>query len=63
MGRIKTMQIKRVTKKLLELHKGKFTENFDQNKKLVDQFIETKSKKLRNVIAGAVTKDTRVKKD
>ena len=56
MGRIKTTFIKRKTKELLEKHGDKFTKDFSQNKKLTSQHINVSSKKLRNVVAGYLTR-------
>ena len=56
MGRIKTKQIKRIALQLIELHRDKFKNNFEDNKKLVEEFAEIPSKKMRNVIAGYVTR-------
>lgn len=56
MGRVKTTQIKRVTKKLIENHANEFKKDFNSNKKIVEKFIYVKSKKLRNIIAGYVTR-------
>ena len=56
MGRIKTQQIKRVTMQLIKEHGKDFKRDFGKNKELVEQFIDVKSKKLRNVIAGYVTR-------
>lgn len=56
MGRIKTKLIKRKTREVIAEHTGKFKEDFDENKKLVSQFVDVPSKKLRNVIAGYVTR-------
>ncbi|HII16868.1 TPA: 30S ribosomal protein S17e [Candidatus Woesearchaeota archaeon] len=56
MGRIKTQMIKRVTKELMAEHKGAFKEDFSENKLLVDKAALIKSKKLRNTIAGYVTR-------
>ena len=55
MGRIKTSFVKRLGKDLYEAHGDKFTDNFDKNKKVLDEFIEVKSKKLRNILAGYMT--------
>ncbi len=55
MGRIKTTFIKRIGKDLLENHPDKFTTDFLKNKAIVDQFVEIKSKKLKNVLTGYVT--------
>lgn len=56
MGRIKTTYLKRKTKELLALHGDKFTPDFTENKKLTTQLTQLSSKKLRNVIAGYLTR-------
>ena len=63
MGRIKTQQIKRVTLQLMKEHGSVFKKDFDKNKVLVEQFIDVKSKKLRNVIAGYVTRLVKTKQE
>ena len=56
MGRIKTTMIKRKTKELLNLHGQKFTTDFEQNKTLTNQYTRGGSKKIRNIIAGYMTR-------
>ena len=56
MGRIKTVLIKRQTKELLKQYGDKFTSDFGQNKVLVTQYMTIPSKKLRNIVAGYVTR-------
>jgi small subunit ribosomal protein S17e len=56
MGRIKTALIKRVTNKLVDQNRAEFSKEFGGNKKLVSEFAEIRSKKIRNVIAGYVTR-------
>ncbi|MBW2974492.1 30S ribosomal protein S17e [Candidatus Woesearchaeota archaeon] len=56
MGRIKLKLVKRTTKKLMKEHKGQFKEDCDENKKLVERFTTVSNKKLRNTIAGHLTK-------
>ena len=56
MGRIKTQFVKRITEELIEKHGEEFSENFEENKKKVDELADVPSKKLRNVIAGYVTR-------
>lgn len=56
MGRIKTTLIKRNALKLYSLHRQSFKKNFQENKKLIEQFIDVPSKKLRNIIAGYITR-------
>lgn len=63
MGRIKTTLIKRAANKLVKEHGNEFKENFDENKRLVYQFADIPSKKLRNVIAGYVTRLVKTKED
>jgi|TARA_Y100000310_G_scaffold211176_1_gene211914 small subunit ribosomal protein S17e len=52
MGRIKTILVKRVTKKLVTEHKDEFSEDYNKNKEVLKKYIKTKSPKIRNVIAG-----------
>ena len=56
MGRIKTMQIKRKSKEILDKHSAEFKEDFVENKKQLDKVTEIPSKKLRNAIAGYITR-------
>ena len=56
MGRIKTMLVKRTTEELLEKHNGEFSGDFEQNKQKVSMFINAPSKKIRNIIAGYITR-------
>jgi len=63
MGRIKTKPIKRVTDKLVGLHRAEFKKDFNENKKLVSDFAEVRSKKIRNIIAGYVTRQMKVEQE
>jgi len=63
MGRIKTKLAKRITLELHERYKKDFTTDFGQNKKLVSARADIKSKKIRNVIAGYITRLIRANKD
>ncbi|MFH0870565.1 MAG: 30S ribosomal protein S17e [archaeon] len=56
MGRIKTRKVKSITQDLLEEHAGSFSTDFAENKKKVSELTNTESKKLRNIIAGYVTR-------
>ena len=62
MGRIKTKFIKRTTNKIFKEHKKKFTQDFEKNKKIVEELLDIPSKKLRNIIAGYVTRLMKQKK-
>jgi len=62
MGRIKTMLIKRTVNSLIAKHPDRFKDDFEENKKLVEDVAEIRSKKLRNVIAGYLTRLVKVQK-
>lgn len=56
MGRIKTQLIKRTTEDIVSKDSGAFTTDFNENKKVLDSKLNISSKKMRNVIAGYVTR-------
>jgi small subunit ribosomal protein S17e len=56
MGRIKPRRLKSTTEKAFEEHADDFKDNFEENKKVVTQKVDVKSKKLRNIIAGYATR-------
>lgn len=56
MGRIKTQLVKRVTHKLMDEQGENFTTEFDKNKGLVNEYTDVQSKKIRNIIAGYITR-------
>lgn len=55
MGRVKSLAIKRSTRKLLELYPDKFTEDFDHNQELLSKMIDTEKKSI-NKIAGYISR-------
>ena len=63
MGRIKTTLVKRAAIKLFNSSKEKFGEDFSKNKLIVAQLAEIPSKKLRNTVAGYVTRLVKQKED
>lgn len=56
MGRIKTQQVKRITNQLFEKYKEKFSNNFEENKAVLNKVASVHSKKIRNTIAGYLTR-------
>ncbi len=56
MGRIRTTLVKRIGKELMEKYSDQFSKDFEYNKHKVEELLDIPSKKLRNVIAGYVTK-------
>ncbi|MBI2110002.1 30S ribosomal protein S17e [Candidatus Woesearchaeota archaeon] len=63
MGRIKTTLIKRTARKLYTNYRERFKPEFDYNKKAIDGLIQLPSKKMRNTIAGYVTRLVKFGKD
>lgn len=59
MGNIRTSFVKRIAKELIETYNDKFTTDFDENKKLVEEYSSVSTKHLRNKIAGYVTRMVR----
>jgi len=62
MGRIKTTPVKNLARDIVSEHGDRFTTSFEKNKKIVDEVRKIKSKKIRNVVAGYITKQTARKK-
>jgi small subunit ribosomal protein S17e len=52
LGKVRTEQVKRIARELVEMYEDKFTTDFENNKKLVDALTNISSKKLRNRVAG-----------
>ena len=50
------MFIKNLTARILENHKEQFTRDFEKNKEILSQKIKLESKKIRNQIAGYITR-------
>lgn len=56
MGNVRTDQIKRTARELVRRFPDKFTANFDENKRLVSLLLEGATTKIRNQIAGYITR-------
>ncbi|HEC95106.1 MAG TPA: 30S ribosomal protein S17e [Thermoplasmatales archaeon] len=56
MGNIRQTNIKNTAIKLVETFRDQFTDNFEENKKKVEELTDITSKGLRNKIAGYVTR-------
>jgi small subunit ribosomal protein S17e len=56
MGRIKTGLVKRLTRELVKAHGSQFSSDFQKNKDVLNQISNMPSKKIRNVVAGYVTR-------
>ena len=58
MGRIKTQLVKRATQEIFAAHKehNEITTDFGKNKTALPHLVKLQSKKLRNVVAGYLTR-------
>lgn len=63
MGKVKTEQIKRVGKELMARFPNKFTSNFDENKRLVASLTQGTTTRVRNQIAGYITRKLSLAQD
>lgn len=56
MGNVRPMYIKRVALELVQRFPDVFSDDFQSNKKFVEQYTSLKSKMVRNRIAGYIAK-------
>ena len=56
MGTVKPAYIKIIAKELLKKYGSEFTNDFNENKKLVLQYTNITSKRVRNRVAGYITR-------
>ncbi len=56
LGKVKTEQIKHLGKELMTRFPGKFTINFDDNKRAVDELTKGTTTRVRNKVAGYITR-------
>ncbi|PVX26539.1 MAG: 30S ribosomal protein S17e [Candidatus Bathyarchaeum sp.] len=52
MGKVRTEQVKRLARELLNKYPSKFTADFENNKQFVNEYTNISSTKLRNRVAG-----------
>lgn len=63
MGRIKTQLIKRLTFDIMKQSRERLSQSFEENKKVVGELIGDASKKIRNSVAGYVTRLMKTKEE
>ncbi len=56
MGKVRPAFIKNTAKRLLELYPDKFTTDFEHNKCMVQELTNITSKRVRNRVAGYITR-------
>ena len=52
MGKVRTEQVKRIARELLDRYPNKFSTDFEKNKQFVTELTNITSTKLRNRVAG-----------
>ncbi len=60
MGSVRPSYIKNAAKNLIALYPDTFTDDFESNKRLVEQLTDVKAKKVRNRIAGYLVRLIRI---
>ena len=56
LGKVRIETVKRISKELLRRYPDRFTGQFESDKQAVNELVVTQSKRLRNRIAGYVTR-------
>ncbi|MCS7120553.1 MAG: 30S ribosomal protein S17e [Nitrososphaerota archaeon] len=56
MGSVRPERVKRIAKMLYEKYPGRFSSDFEENKKIIESVANIPSKKFRNMIVGYVTR-------
>ncbi|MEK6961312.1 MAG: 30S ribosomal protein S17e [Nanoarchaeota archaeon] len=62
MGRIKTQQVKRIGHEMFQKEPAGFKTTFNENKEIIGKQATFASKKLRNLVAGYLTRLARQSK-
>jgi len=62
MGNIRPFNIKHIARELVDDYGDKFNGDFDHNKKVVSELTDVQTKRLRNMLAGYVTRYWKIKK-
>jgi len=61
MGSIRPSNIKRVARALVDSYPDKFSGDFEKNKIMVSKLTDVQTKRLRNMLAGYVTRYWKIK--
>jgi small subunit ribosomal protein S17e len=56
LGNVRPEKVKKVAQQLFERHSHKFTDDFEENKKVLESLANIPSKKFRNMIVGYITR-------
>ena len=61
-GKVRPLYIKRAARQLFEKYPNRFTESFEENKKAIAELTSITSKRVRNRVAGYITRLVKRKK-
>lgn len=61
MGKVRIELVKRASKELIDRYPDRFTANFEENKQFLKEIGFTLSKRLRNRVAGYITRVMKLK--
>ncbi len=56
MGKVRPEKVKKIARELVSRYPNQFTTDFENNKKLLESLVTIYSTKLRNLIAGYITR-------
>lgn len=56
MGKVRPEKVKKIARELVKRYPNQFTTDFENNKKLLESLVTIYSTKLRNLIAGYITR-------
>ena len=56
LGKVRPEKVKKIARELVKLHTNQFTTDFESNKKVLNSMATIYSSKLRNLIAGYITR-------
>ena len=57
MGSIKNTAIKTLGRELIERYGDRFTDDFEKNKMILEEIKKIKSKTVRNILVGYITRE------
>jgi small subunit ribosomal protein S17e len=62
LGKVRPEAVKKNAREVIKRYPDKFTTDFEENKKLLASLLEISSTRLRNRIAGYITRQVAIKK-
>ena len=63
MGKVRPEGIKRIANDLIKRYPDKFSKEFEQNKKNIEEYLIYDAKKMRNRVAGYITRLKRIEEN